>query len=107
MYGNKNNNEEIKNNNEEKIKEVLKKIEGESSKDIKRLSDHDMSTKSKDSKEQIIDEVEEKKYITKEEAEKLLSDVNCTLTDKKYIMEQNIYETLRLNKSFDEENNNK
>ena len=102
-----NNNEEIKNNNEEKIKEVLKKIEGESSKDIKRLSDHDMSTKSKDSKEQIIDEVEEKKYISKEEAEKLLSDVNCTLTDKKYIMEQNIYETLRLNKSFDEENNNK
>ena len=96
----------ILNSNNEKQKTV--KEEGESSKDIKRLSAHDTSTKSKDSKEQQNEELlEEKKYITKEEAEQLLSDYDYNIIDKKFNLEQNIYETLRLNKSFDEENNKK
>ena len=99
-------NEEIIINNKEKEKQI--KEEGESSKDIKRLSVHDTSTKSKDSKEPQIEELlEEKKYITKEEAEKLLSDIDYNINDKRFNLEQNIYETLRLNKSFDEENNKK
>ena len=99
-------NEEIIINNNEKEKQI--KDEAESSKDIKRLSVHDTSTKSKDSKEPQIEELfEEKKYITKEEAEKLLSDIDYNVSDKRFNLEQNIYETLRLNKSFDEENNKK
>ena len=100
---------EIINNNNKKNVEETKKAEVESSKDLKRISDHDTSTKSKDSKEQQIEPVEdfdEKKYLTKEEAEKLLSEIDV-VNDKKYNIEQNIYETIRLNKSFDEENNNK
>ena len=99
-------NEEIIINNKEKEKQI--KEEAESSNDIKRLSVHDTSTKSKDSKEPQIEELlEEKKYITKEEAEKLLSDIDYNINDKRFNLEQNIYETLRLNKSFDEENNKK
>ena len=99
-------NEEIIINNKEKEKQI--KEEAESSKDIKRLSVHDTSTKSKDSKEPQIEELlEEKKCITKEEAEKLLSDIDYNINDKRFNLEQNIYETLRLNKSFDEENNKK
>ena len=100
---------EIINNNNEKNVEETKKAEVESSKELKRISDHDTSTKSKDSKDQQIEPVEdfeEKKYLTKEEAEKLLSEIDV-VNDKKYNIEQNIYETIRLNKSFDEENNNK
>ena len=95
----------IINNNEN---EKIIKEEAESSKDLKRLSAHDTSTKSKDSKEQPIEELlEEKKYITKEEAAQLLPDIEYNFSDKKFSLEQNIYETLRLNKSFDEENNKK
>ena len=100
------NKEEIKNNESEKEKIV--KEEGESSRELKRLSAHDSSTKSKESKEPQIEElIEEKKYITKEEATQLLSEMDYPLNNKKYNLEQNIYETLRLNKSYDEENNQK
>ena len=106
--------EEIKSNelNEKKINnnenEKIIKEEAESSKELKRLSAHDTSTKSKDSKEPLIEELlEEKKYITKEEADKLLSDFDYNINYKKFSVEQNIYETLRLNKSFDEENGKK
>jgi hypothetical protein len=103
---NQENKEEIKNNESEKEKIV--KEEGESSRELKRLSAHDSSTKSKESKEPQIEElIEEKKYITKEEATQLLSEMDYPLNNKKYNLEQNIYETLRLNKSYDEENNQK
>ena len=99
-------NEEIKLNEQEKEKII--KEEGESSRELKRLSAHDSSTKSKESKEPLIEElIEEKKYITKEEATQLLSDIEYPLSNKKFNLEQNIYETLRLNKSYDEENNKK
>ena len=99
----------LKNNTNEKMIEEIKKNEGETSKENKKLSDHNTSTKSKESKEQQIEDFEEKKYLTKEEAEKLLSnDIDIdTAIDKKYNLEQNIYETIRLNKSFDEDNSDK
>ena len=111
----------INNNNKEKNVEEVKKVEIESSKELKRVSNHDTSTKSKDSKDQPIEPIEdfskvqpiepiedfeEKKYLTKEEAEKLLSEADI-INDTRYNLEQNIYETIRLNKSFDEENSNK
>ena len=85
-----------KKNNEKKIEE------------IKKISEQNSSTKSKESKEQVIEDFEEKKYITKEEAGKLLSNDNDNdISDKRYNLEQNIYESIRLNKSFDEDNRDK
>ena len=95
LENNKNNEIINKKNNEKKIEE------------IKKISEQNSSTKSKESKEQVIEDFEEKKYITKEEAEKLLSNDNDNyneLPDEKYNLEQNIYESIRLNKSVDEDN---
>ena len=92
LENNKNNEIINEKNNEKKIEE------------IKKISEQNSSTKSKESKDQVIEDFEEKKYITKEEAEKLLSNENDELPDKKYNLEQNIYESIRLNKSFDEDN---
>ena len=95
----------INNNNEKKVEEI-KKNEVEISQEIKKISEQNSSTKSKESKEQQIEDFEEKKYLTKEEAEKLLSNENES-SDKKYNLEQNIYESIRLNKSFDKDNTDK
>ena len=135
----------IKNNEDMKIKEEkkelieeemkkeankTKEIKEEYKKDLKRFSDQEVSTKSKDSKEHEIEEEEilllkekEKKPIinnpinlkdnnnnnnlinNKNKKDSLLDD--SYLLNEKYSLEQNIYETLRLNKSMDAENTNK
>ena len=114
-----NNNKEIFNKSKEDKNNILPLKKVESSKDIKHLSEPEISTKSKDSKEQPVEDIESEylkknnlrekdlKCITKEEAAQLLLEENNKLNDKKYNYEQNLYETLRLNKSFDEENRNK
>ena len=130
-------NEEMKIKEEKKelIEEEVKKeanktkeIKEEYKKDLKRFSDQEVSTKSKDSKEHEIEEDDilllkekEKKPIinnpinlkdnnnnlinNKNKKDSLLDD--SYLLNEKYSLEQNIYETLRLNKSMDSENTNK
>ena len=119
---------------EEDIKKVENKIKDEYVKDIKKLSDHETSTKSKDSKEHEIEEDEilfkDKKPIQnpfnlkeKEKEQNNINNINnkekekeptkqmilddSYLLNEKYSLEQNIYDTLRLNRSMDAENINK
>ena len=113
---------EIQKLKEEKIKEDNKKeeikLKEEYTKDIKKFSEHETSTKSKDSKEHEVEEDEnllknkkqnpnlnEKQQINliKEDfsKEKIEDYIN------NYSSEMNIYDNLRLNKSMDYENINK
>ena len=106
---------------EEEIKNEENRIKEEYIKDIKKFSEHETSTKSKDSKEHEIEEdyiIKEQNPINLKEKEKklnnkdketskqLLLEEDYLLNDK-YSLEQNIYDTLRLNKSMDNENKNK
>ena len=118
---------------EEEVKKETNKLKEEYKKDLKRISDHEVSTKSKDSKEHEIEEDEilllrekrplnspvnlkdnnnsnsnnnnNNKINSKNKKDSLLDD--SYLLKEKYSLEQNVYETLRLNKSMDAENINK
>ena len=113
---------------EEELKKDITKSKEDVSKDIKKLSDHETSTKSKDSKEQQPEDIEEDEFLLKDkkpsqfiqkenpinlkerndiikDQPKLIDD--SYLLNDKYSLEQNIYDTLRLNRSMDAENTNK
>ena len=113
---------------EEELKKDITKSKEDVSKDIKKLSDHETSTKSKDSKEQQPEEIEEDEFLLKDKKPsqfiqkdnpinlKERNDINkdqpklfddSYLLNDKYSLEQNIYDTLRLNRSMDAENTNK
>ena len=119
---------------EEELKKEVIKLKEEYIKDIKKFSDHETSTKSKDSKEQQQEEIEEDEFLIKdkkqqpqvikienhpinlkerEKKDKIKEQENRIILDdsyllnEKYSLEQNIYETLRLNRSMDAENINK
>ena len=143
---NENKNEENKNNEmkvsvkeikkenpEQEIKNVINQTKIESSKENKKLSEPEISTKSKDSKEHIQEDIEEEEYLLKEkkqsqnnnnnkvtkekkEEEKnnneykidkatpFQTNENNYLVDDRYSLEQNIFDSLRLNKSMDFDN---
>ena len=120
--------EEKKEITEEELKKETMKSKEDMSKEFKKFSDHETSTKSKDSKEQQPEEIEEDEFLLKDKKPaqfikvenpinlKEKSDImkdqpklfdDSYLLNDKYSLEQNIYDTLRLNRSMDAENINK
>ena len=128
--------EETKEMIEEELKKEINKFKEEyyNKDNIKKISEHENSTKSKDSKEQQQEEIEEDEFLAKDKKQVELIKVQNPLNSKekekegikndilneqqkllddsyflsqKYSLEQNIYDTLRLNRSMDLDNINK